>query len=447
MSHPPHIRAVEGTAVTAVTAMSAVTDVTAGPSRGGPSGRRAEPFHAAITGIGMITAAGQDTARTWQAVVEGRPTTAVIPELAGMPVQLACQASAFDGDAVLGRRAAWRLDRCTQMALVAGREAVADAGLTPGEWDGTRVGTVLGSALGGIGTWQREYDRLRELGPERISPLTIPMSLPNLIAGQMATDLHARGPSMVTSTACASGTTALGVARDLLRHDSCDIVITGGAESSLVHSVVAAFARAGALSRNTADPDRASRPFDVDRDGFVIAEAAAILVLEHPDHARARGAHVYAYVSGYGASADAGHETRPDPEGAGAQRAVEAALRDAELFPTEVDHVNAHGTSTPLNDLAEGRMVRRVIGGHPLVTAAKGVTGHSLGAAGAVEAALTALTLRHQIVPPTAGLRETDPAVDLDVVRDTAREERMEAALSNSFGFGGQNAALILTRA
>lgn len=408
--------------------------------------RRSAPFHAAITGIGMITSAGPDTERTWQAVVAGRPTTAVIPELSGMPVQLACQAS-FDGDAALGRRSAWRLDRCTQMALVAGREAVADAGLTPAEWEPARVGTVLGSALGGIGTWQREYDRLRELGPERVSPLTIPMSLPNLVAGQLATDLRACGPSLVTSTACASGTTALGVARDLLRNDSCDVVITGGAESSLVHSVVAAFARAGALSQNAEEPDRASRPFDVDRDGFVIAEAAAILVLERPEHARARGARVYAYVSGYGASADAGHETRPDPEGAGAQRAVEIAMADADVYPADIAHVNAHGTSTPLNDLVEGRMVRRVLGAHPLITAAKGVTGHSLGAAGAVEAALTALTLKHQVVPPTAGLRVTDPEVDLDVVRGTSRPAAVEAALSNSFGFGGQNAALVLTRA
>ncbi|MWA14560.1 beta-ketoacyl-ACP synthase II [Streptomyces sp. BA2] len=404
------------------------------------------PFHAAITGIGLVTSAGLTTDETWASVLEGRPTASPDPALAGLPVELSCRASEFDGDAALGRRTAWRLDRCTQMAIAAGRAAVVDAGLDPDDWHGPRVGTILGTAFGGIGTWEREHRKLLELGASRISPLTVPMSLTNMMAGRLATDLKARGPSFVTSSACASGATAVGTARELLRSGACDIVLAGGSESSLVHSVVAAFAKAGALSQYKDDPSKASRPFDIERDGFVIAEASAVLVLERPEHARARGARTYAYVSGYGASADAGHETRPDPEGQGAERAVRAALEDADLSPADVTHVNAHGTSTPLNDMAEGRMIRRVLGGHPVTSSVKGVTGHSLGAAGAVEAAITALSLKHQTVPMTAGLTHQDPAVDLDIVAAASRPVAMEAALSNSFGFGGQNAVLVLTR-
>jgi 3-oxoacyl-[acyl-carrier-protein] synthase II len=404
------------------------------------------PFHAAITGIGMVTPAGLTTDETWNSVLEGRSTAAPDPALAGLPVDFSCRAAEFDGDTALGRRTAWRLDRCTQLALAAGRAAVTDAGLDPDDWDGPRIGTILGTAFGGIGTWEREHRKLLELGAERISPLTVPMSLTNMMAGRLATDLKAGGPSFVTSSACASGATAIGTARELLRSGACDIVLAGGAESSLVHSVVAAFAKAGALSHYKDDPSKASRPFDAQRDGFVIAEASAVLVLERPEHAEARGAQAYAYVSGYGASADAGHETRPDPEGLGAERAVWAALKDADFSPTDVTHVNAHGTSTPLNDVAEGRMIRRVLGSHAITSSVKGVTGHSLGAAGAVEAAITALSLKHQTVPMTAGLSRQDPAVDLDIVAGASRAVAMEAALSNSFGFGGQNAVLVLTR-
>ncbi|AYN37367.1 3-oxoacyl-ACP synthase [Streptomyces albus] len=401
----------------------------------------------AITGIGLITPAGASAGETWQRVVEGKHTAAPDEALHGMPVALTCRAADFDGDAVLGRRTAWRLDRCTQLALAAGREAVADAGLAPEDWDSTRVGTVLGTAFGGVATWEREYLKLHERGPERVSPLTVPMSLTNMVAGQLAMDRGARGPSLVTSTACASGATAIGTAHQLLRSGGCDVVLAGGSESSLVPSVVAGFTKAGALSRQTEDPARASRPFDAERDGFVIGEAAAVLVLERAEHAAARGAHVYAYLSGYGASADAGHETRPDPEGRGAEQAVRGALSDAGLAPADITHVNAHGTSTPLNDASEARMIQRVFPTGPAVTSVKGVTGHSLGAAGAVEAAIAALSLEHQTLPVTAGLTRLDPDMDLDVVAGVSRCGSVDAVLSESFGFGGQNAALILTRA
>ncbi|MGW6856992.1 beta-ketoacyl-[acyl-carrier-protein] synthase family protein [Streptomyces xanthophaeus] len=414
--------------------------------RAAAGGTARPPFRAAVTGIGLITAGGTTTADTWRTVLDGRPTAVADASLAGLPVELTCRALAFDGDAVLGRRTAWRLDRCTQLALAAGRQAVADAGLVPQEWDAPRVGVVLGTALGGIGTWEKEHRTMLEHGSGRISPLTVPMSLTNMVAAQLATDRGAGGPSLAISTACASGATAIGIAREMLRSGACDIVLAGGVEACVVPSVVAAFSKSGALSRRVDDPDAASRPFDVDRDGFVIAEGAAVLVLERPEHALARGSAVHAYVSGYGASSDAGHETRPDPEGKAAERAVRIALADAGLGPSDIAHVNAHGTSTPLNDVTEARMIRRALGGHPVTTSVKGVTGHTLGAAGALEAAVTALSLSHQVVPPTAGLVRQDPEVELDIVTEKPRALSMEAALSNSFGFGGQNAVLVLSK-
>lgn len=405
------------------------------------------PYHAAVTGFGMVTAAGLGTSATWEALLAGRSSADHVPELAGMPVNFAYQAREFDGDALLGRRSAWRLDRGTQMALVATGEALELAGLDSKEWDGTRVGVVLSTALGGVTTWERESARLREHGPGMISPLLIPMSVVNMTAGHVAAAHGARGPNFAPATACASGTTALGAARDLLRAGLCDVVIAGGAEASLTPLVAASFAKMGALSTRTDDPATASRPFDVARDGFVLAEGASVLVLERPEHARARGARPYAYLSGYGASADAGHATRPDPEGAGAELALRAALRDAGLAPEDVDHVNAHGTSTPLNDAVESLVTRRVLGDRPAVTSIKGVTGHCLGASGAHEAVASVLALHHQVVPPTANVEELDPKVDVDVVVDKPRHLLMDTVVSQSFGFGGQNAVLAFTGA
>jgi 3-oxoacyl-[acyl-carrier-protein] synthase II len=280
-----------------------------------------------------------------------------------------------------------------------------------------------------------------------VSALLIPMLVPNMVAGQVAMEFGARGPNLVTATACASASTAIGVARDLLRSGACDVVLTGGTEAGLTPLSVAGFAQMGALSTRNDDPAAASRPFDVDRDGFVAAEAAGILVLERPQDAAARGARVRAHVAGYGASADAYHITAPDPEGRGAALAVRAAIADADLVPADIDHVNAHGTSTPLNDAAEAKMILEVVGDHPVITSTKGVTGHALGAAGAIEAAFTILSIEHGRVPPTANLESQDPAVQLDVVAKAPRETTVRAALSNSFGFGGQNAVLTITAA
>ncbi|MFJ1647754.1 beta-ketoacyl-[acyl-carrier-protein] synthase family protein [Streptomyces sp. NPDC088258] len=400
----------------------------------------------AVTGLGLVTPAGRDAAATWATVLDGRPTAALDPELEGVPVRLSCRVPGFDADALLGARRALRLDPFVRFALVAAREAVADAGLDPATWDGARVGVVLGCADGGPGTVEAQHRTLLGEGAHRVSPLLLPMQLPNMLAGQTAIELGATGPNLVVATACASGATAIGVARDLLLLDRCDIVLAGGGEAMITPLVMTGFARMGALSHREDDPATASRPFDAERDGFVAAEGASVLVLERTSDARARSARVRARVVGYGASADAHHMTSPHPAGAGCEAAVRAALADAGAGTGDVGHVNAHGTSTPLNDLAEGRMMGRLFTGGTVVTSTKGVTGHMLGAAGAVEAALTVLTLEKGVVPPTAGLSTLDPELDIEVATaPTACPDGL--ALSNSFGFGGQNAVLALARA
>ncbi|WP_306317512.1 MULTISPECIES: beta-ketoacyl synthase [unclassified Streptomyces] len=406
------------------------------------------PSHAAVTGIGMVTAAGIGVRAAWETIRAGAATAAApVPELAGTPADFGCAVTDFGRAGLIERRKAWRLDRSSQFAVVAAREALADSGLDSATWDGARVGVVLGSGIGGAATWEKQHRALLDDGAQKVSSLLIPMLAINMAAGYVAMECGARGPNLVTATACASGATAVGVARDLLRSGACDVVITGGTEACLVPSIISGFSQMGALSTRRDAPHAASRPFDSDRDGFVPAEGAAVLVLERAEDARARGASVHALVSGYGASADAHNATAPDPEGAGAELALRAALSDAGIGPGDVDHVNAHGTATPLNDVAEAKLIRRALGERPAVTSVKGVTGHALGAAGAIEAAVTALTLEHGFVPPTANLESQDPRVELDVVAKAGRDTRCEVAVSHSFGFGGQNAVLVLTRA
>ncbi|GLW79299.1 3-oxoacyl-[acyl-carrier-protein] synthase 2 [Actinokineospora globicatena] len=362
------------------------------------------------------------------------------PALAGLPVDVDCRVPGFDVDTEIGRRLAWRLDRYEQLAMAAARAAVADSGLDPKTWDGARVGVVLGTAIGGIGTFEREHRNLFDGGANEVSSLLIPMLGVNMAAGYVAIDHNARGPNFATATACASGATAIGVAMSLLRSGACDVVITGGAEASLTPTIVSSFAKMKALSRSGT-----SRPFDVSRDGFVIAEGAGVLVLERLADATARGARVWSRLRGHGATADAHHATTPHPDGIGAAAAIHTALADAGVLPDEVDHVNAHATSTPVGDVTEATTLRKIFGTRPVVTSTKGVTGHTLGASGAIEACLTALTLHHGVIPPTAGLTALDPAIDIDVAR-SARSANPEVAVSNSFGFGGQNAVLVLSK-
>ncbi|QKW05287.1 beta-ketoacyl-[acyl-carrier-protein] synthase family protein [Streptomyces sp. NA04227] len=406
------------------------------------------PFEAAITGIGMVTSAGIGTETSWENIRAAEGTAAArLPALEGIPADVACGIPDFDAAKIIGRRKAWRLDRNAQLALASAAEAIADSGLDWQSWDGARVGVIMGTGVGGTATWEKQVQVRLEKGPEKVSAMLVPSLIVNMTSGHIAMEYGARGPNFVTASACASGTSALGAARDLLRNGTCDIVIAGGAEAALSPTLIAGFDQMGTLSRRRDEPTAASRPFDVDRDGFVPAEGAAVLILEHPEHARARGARIRANIRGYGASADAYNATAPDPEGAGAELALRAALRDAGVTPQEVGHVNAHGTSTKLNDLTESKMIRRVLGDHPAVTSVKGVTGHALGAAGAIEAAVTALTLESGQIPPTANLESLDPEIELDVVAKAPRTAGVEVAVSNSFGFGGQNAILLMTRA
>ncbi|MFI1970740.1 3-oxoacyl-ACP synthase [Streptomyces cinnamoneus] len=401
----------------------------------------------AVTGIGLVTPAGIGREATWAGLLTGTGLGAHDEDLAGLPVDFSCKVPGFDGGALLGRRITWRNDRFIQLAMVAAREAVADAALDTAAWDGPRVAIVIGSASNGGDRWPAEYRHLAEGRVDAISPTALLRSLPNMVAGEVSTDLRALGPCLTTSTACASGATAIGVARDLLRSGACDIALAGGTDCARVPMGSATFHRMQALSRRRHDPAGASRPFDADRDGFVLSEGAAVLVLERPDSARARGARVRGLLSGYGASSDGYHATRPDPDGSGARRALVAALSDAGAGVSDVHHVNAHGTSTPLNDRVEADVLRGVFRSAPPVTSLKGAIGHSLGAAGAVDAACTVLSLERQLIPPTANLGRLDDGMDLDVVTKVPRRHRMEGAISNAFGFGGQNAVLFFRTA
>ncbi|MEV7382477.1 beta-ketoacyl-[acyl-carrier-protein] synthase family protein [Streptomyces lydicus] len=397
----------------------------------------------AVTGLGLVTPAGVGVAATWHGLLSGESPAARDPALDGLPVDFCCRVPGFDAAERLGRRLSWRLDRCAAMALVAAREAVADAGLGTDRWDPLRVGVVLGVGTASMERYEEEFAKLTSGRATEISPLAIPRSVPNMVAGEVGMDLRVRGPNLTVSTACASGATALGTARQLLLADACDVVVAGGSESLCSRIPAACFHQMGALSRRGDDPAGASRPFDADRDGFVLAEGAGMLVLERAEHARARGARVRSYLAGYGASCDAYHFTAPHPEGRGAAEALSAALGDAGLEPGDIGHVNAHGTSTVLNDRAEALALRQVFRRPPPVTAVKGALGHAAGGAGAIEAACTVLTLQEQVVPPTANLRCLDPDIELDVVSKVPRPVRMAAAVSNAFGFGGQNAVLV----
>ncbi|MFF6807460.1 beta-ketoacyl-ACP synthase II [Streptomyces sp. NPDC012616] len=405
---------------------------------------RPKSFGAAITGLGLVTPAGIGVKENWDRVQSGVSCATADENLRDSPVAFSCRIPGFAPREMLAGSSSWQLERFVQLALVASRQALEDAGWDPVAWDGTRVGIVLGNSLGGVGAFERQHSTLLEGGPRKVSPLLIPRLMVNMVAGYVAIDIGATGPSLVTATACASGTTAVGTARELLRSRACDVVLAGGTESALTPLVIAGLGKMGALSRRGDDPSTASRPFDACRDGFVAAEGAGVLVLERPEDARARGAHVRAVVRGFGSATDAYHATSPSPEGHGIEQALRAALADAGMTAADVDHVNAHGTGTPLNDVTEGRVLHRVLGDRPLVTSTKGVTGHALAAAGAIEAAYTALAIEHRSVPPTANLTRLDPEVEIDVVSGVARDAVIDVAVSTSLGFGGHNAALVL---
>jgi 3-oxoacyl-[acyl-carrier-protein] synthase II len=406
-----------------------------------------------ITGIGLVTPLGVGTEANWSALMAGRSGIGPITrfDASQHPVRIAGQVPGFDAEQWFGRKDARKMDAFIQYAVAAARLAVEDAGLPRplAEADQERTGVQIGVGVGGMETLEEAFEVLRTKGPSRISPFTIPRLIPNMAAGQVSIELQACGPNLGSVSACATGAHSVGDAARLIATGDADCMIAGGAEAAITSLSIAGFAALRALSRRNDEPTRASRPFDKERDGFVAAEGAGVLVLEALERATARGARIYAEVAGYGQSGDACHMTAPHPEGRGAKAAMRNAIADAGLSPDAIGYLNAHGTSTEFNDAVESLAIKAVFGDHARrlwVSSTKSMTGHMLGAAGAVEAAYTALTLHRGEVPPTINYEHPDPECDLDYVPNEPRHARFEAALSNSFGFGGANAALVLRR-
>ena len=403
-----------------------------------------------ITGLGAITPVGNDVDTFWQALVEGRsgvgPITAY--DASEQAVRIAAEVKDFDPAELLGYKQARRTDRFTQLVLAAAEQAVGDARLSFGQnGDNRHVGVLIGTAIGGIGTLLDAYDTMHTRGPNRVSALMAPMMMPNAGAGEVAIRYGLHGPALSLASACATGSNAIGEGADYIRRGRAEVMLCGGGESVVRPLTLAAFANMGAVSQRNEEPERASRPFDADRDGFVMGEGAGVLILESLEHAQQRGVRIYAELVGYGASSDAFHITAPDEDGTGAALSMQAALDDACLQPAEIDYINAHGTSTPLNDPIETQAIHTVFGEYALripVSSTKSMTGHLMGAAGAVEAIACIKTLETGVIHPTINYETQDPACDLDYVPNHARETNPRTALSNSFGFGGHNATLIL---
>ncbi len=404
------------------------------------------PRDVAVTGVGVVCSIGCTREAFWKALVSGvsgvRPIAAF--DASGHKTQIASEVLSFDPAVKLSHKQLRRMARVSQFAVSAAMEALRDAGLDLGREDPTRVGCVIGSAAGDYSNLEEQFDKFREKGPGSVNPLTIPKVIPNMPVCNVAISLGLRGPNLGVSAACSTGTHAIGTALGILRQGQADVLLAGGAESTLTPFVLDGYACMGVLSERNEPPEAASRPFDRDRDGFVMGEGAGILVLENLDHARKRGAEILAVLRGFGMSCDAYNIAIPEPDGKAAALAMELALRDAGLN-RDVGHVNAHGTSTKVNDRVESVAIRHVFGEHARrvwVSSNKSMIGHTLGAAGAIEAVATVLTLYHGIIPPTVNYETPDPECELTIVANTAVESRVGAAISNSFGFGGQNGVL-----
>ncbi|HLU60431.1 MAG TPA: beta-ketoacyl-[acyl-carrier-protein] synthase family protein [Pseudonocardia sp.] len=403
-----------------------------------------------ITGLGATTPLGGDVASTWEGMLSGRSGVRRIDrdfdwiDRYDLPVRIGAPL-AVEPSEVLPRVQARRLDRVEQLALVAAKEAWADAG-SP-EVDPVRLGVVVGTGIGGVTTLLAQDDLLESEGLRKVSPLTVPMLMPNGPAAWISLEFGAQGGVHAPVSACATGAEALAWALMLMRNGELDVVIAGGAEACITQLTVAGFAQSRTLSQRNDEPERASRPFDTQRDGFVLGEGAGVMVLERAEFAAARGAAVHARLAGAGLTADAYHITGPEPEGIGQSRAIAKAVRDAGLEPTDVGHVNCHATSTVAGDVGETRAVRKALGDHPVLTAPKSSFGHLVGAAGAVESIITVLSVKEGIIPATLNLDELDPGVELDVVAGEPRKVDLQAAVCDSFGFGGHNAALTFTKA
>lgn len=404
-----------------------------------------------VTGLGCISPVGNDVSTLWSNILAGRSGVDLIThyDAGEFKCKIAAEVKGFDGAARFGSREARRMDRFSQFAVAATQQAVQDAALEIHDGNRDRIGAVIGSGIGGIGTVFEQVQVFMERGPMRVSPFLIPMMLPDTAGGMIAIYLGVRGPNMAVVTACASGTNAIGEAVSVIRRGHAEVMLAGGSEAAIIPIAMAGMGVMNALSTRNADPQGASRPFDLHRDGFVIGEGAAILVLESLEHAQGRGARILAEVSGYGATNDAYHISAPAENGAGAALCMRMALNDAGLTMGEIDYINAHGTSTPLNDKSETAAIKTAFGEQAYripVSSTKSMTGHLLGAAGALEAIIAVKTLQDQILPPTINYETPDPQCDLDYVPNTARPAQVRRVMSNSFGFGGHNATIILSR-
>jgi 3-oxoacyl-[acyl-carrier-protein] synthase II len=402
-----------------------------------------------VTGLGAVTPLGNDVPTFWAGLVQGRSGVGPITlyDASDQPVRIAGEVKGLDIMALLGAKQARRTDRFTQLVVIAADQAIADAGLTFGRnGDERQVGVLIGTGIGGITTLLDAYDTMLARGPGRVSALMVPMMMPNAGAGEVAIRYGLHGPALSLASACATGSNAIGEAGEYIRRGSAQVMICGGGESVMHPITLAAFSNMRAVSHRNDEPERASRPFDANRDGFVMGEGAGVLVLESLEHALRRGAPIHAELVGYGTSSDAFHITAPDEDGTGAALSMQSALDDAGLRPEEIEYINAHGTSTPLNDPIETRAIRTVFGRHAdliPVSATKSMIGHLMGAAGGVEAIACIKTLETGTIHPTINYETPDPACDLDYVPNEARQAWPRTALSNSFGFGGHNATLI----
>ena len=404
-----------------------------------------------ITGIGLVSSLGIGTSANWSALLAGTCGVARITrfDVTGFAAQIAAEVRGFDPLQFIDKKDVKKMDVFIQYAIAASQFAMDDAGLTVTSDNAPSIGVYIASGIGGFATIEREHEALLAGGPRKISPFFIPSAIINLAAGQVSIRFGAKGPNLATCTACSASAHAVGESFEIIRRGDAEVMIAGGSEAAITPMSVGGFGRMQALSTRNDDPARASRPFDKDRDGFIIGEGAGVVILEDLDHARRRGARIYAELVGYGASADAYHITAPSEDGEGAVRVMKLAIKKAGIRPDQVDYINAHGTSTPYNDRLETLAIKKCFGDHAhkvVISSTKSMTGHLLGAAGGLEAGISALAVHHQAVPPTINLDASDPECDLDYVPHTCRTMKVEYALSNSFGFGGTNAALLFKR-
>lgn len=405
-----------------------------------------------ITGLGVVTSLGEAVDEVWEALCAGKSGIKPVTrwDAANYPVRFGGECTSFDVTKYgVDSREAKRLDRFGQFGIAASVSAVKDAGIDFTKEDSYRCGVVIGSGIGGIETLEEQNRILIERGVQRVSPFTVPRLMVNAASGNVSIMFQIHGPNTAVATACATGANAIGDAGRFIQHDMADVMIAGGSEAALCQLGMSSFMAARALSTRNDAPEKASRPWDKDRDGFVMAEGAGVVILEEFEHAKKRGAKIYGELVGYGMSGDASHITAPNPEGKGASMAMHLALRDAGLAPCDVDYINAHGTSTPLGDIAETRAVKSTFGEHAkklAVSSTKSQLGHSLGASGGVEAVVTAMAIDRNLIPPTINLDEPDAECDLDYVPHKARDKKVTVAMSNSFGFGGHNASLVIRK-